>query len=131
MTNHELEALPKIIKIMPNICDDYASDEDSCLIWLIDDCFSDHPRFSELVELHNHFLGLANWVEMYIDEKWRDSFYQFKRGGFPWQNLNKEALDLTQKLANILKNSNIKIIYCSRIEIDGEYIVEEIMFNER
>lgn len=83
MTEKGNETLPKIIKIMPNICEDYASDEDGDLIWLIDDCFSTHPQFAELSELHDNFLGLAVWVEMYIDEKWRDNFYQFKRGSFP------------------------------------------------
>lgn len=94
------EEYPKKIKIKAGVTDVYAFDitdgiEDG---FCIQDCFCCIPLIDEL---HEEFIEWLRWF-------WSANPYDIK---FPWNEWNKNGIELTKKLSTILKGTGIEIYY--------------------
>ena len=103
---------------MPHYGPCYASDEDGG-IFDVTSIFENHPDIEEIQKIENEFYGLAAWI---------DSGEPDNNPDFPWQNFNARGLELSRKLASLLKGCGLPIIYC--MQCHGNQLPEEIIVSD-
>ncbi len=106
---------PKVIRIMPHYGPCYASDEEGC-VFDVTSIFENHPAIEKIQEIENEFYGLAVWIDYGEADN---------NPNFPWQEFNAKGLELSRRLAIVLKGCGLPIIYCP--QNPGKQPPEEIL----